>query len=588
MSLVPPYSLCSLFLKAQRGTNMKDVGMPNFLYIVLIEKHILTVFIMILALTLVANQVDINCGAKQAKISEALKSDKTVQTISIASLLLNLVRNIVFLDSTKYIASLLAAYAISTAYQTSIVTFFREFLSVKFSKFYQLGAGSVHRTIERRSLALFEFLDAFLIRFLSNGCFLFLIFIAVCKKLTASAGIKITAILGIHLAISIFLRKRRSSFRSAINQEEERNSAMCFDILSNYESTKAYDATETVLQKYHDIMYDETFYKVIYELWYFVLEYFNLLVLLVVTYYILQDLNSQGIKQIGVAEFSLAISRLQDIFSDISLDIDNMFVSYSNLVMFNFKTDDFEENETGLIINKVFDKIEFKNVGYKTGSKNLLENVSFVVEKGKKIAVVGPSGGGKTTFARMFLMFYPYSGSIKIDNVEISRINIISLRDLISYVPQLSQPLNKTVFENLLDGQNTSNLLAIVEKCKNFKYYEDFKEIGFNKPVGNCGSNISGGQKNKLCFMRAIIKDAPLFILDRPCVSMDLESIEHFDDVIFNQLKDKTIINVVDNLTGLERYDMILYFKTGKLQSMGHYNSLLENDKEFREFCICE
>ena len=241
-----------------------------------------------------------------------------------------------------------------------------------------------------------------------------------------------------------------------------------------------------------------------------------------------------------------------------------------------------EKNSKNLNHKQSFENfIEFKNVSFKYDieGENILENINIKINKGEKVALVGSSGAGKTTFANLLLDFYyPTDGEILIDEEKYNKISTYSLREIIGLVPQEAILFNDTVKNNISYGQDNidNDLICKAAKNANISDYIDSMPEKFNSIIGERGLNLSGGQKQRMAIARAILKDPKILILDEATSSLDSESELKVQKAIDNLIKDRTVIIIAHRLSTILNADKILVFEKGKIVESGTHETLYQ------------
>jgi len=226
------------------------------------------------------------------------------------------------------------------------------------------------------------------------------------------------------------------------------------------------------------------------------------------------------------------------------------------------------------------EKIEFKNVhfSYLKGDKGfLLKDINLTIPKGKVIALVGKSGSGKTTLTDMLLRFYePDKGEILIDGKNIQKIQIASLRQLISLVSQDSFLMNDTIKNNITFGKDYPDK-AIIAAAKMANAHEFISQLPdqYNTNVGDRGANLSGGQRQRISIARAILRNSPILILDEATSSLDTENEKIIQDTIQKIKHNRTIIIIAHRLSTIMNADSIVVLNKGEIVEQGTHQELL-------------
>lgn len=230
-----------------------------------------------------------------------------------------------------------------------------------------------------------------------------------------------------------------------------------------------------------------------------------------------------------------------------------------------------------LLVNK--GEIEFQNLGFSFNeTRKVLENINLTIKQGEKVALVGPSGAGKTTFVRLLLRFYyPTSGKILIDGQDISKVTQESLRRDIALVPQDPVLFHRTLSENISYGKKDASMEEIKRAIK-LSHCDDFISklpFGLQTYVGERGIKLSGGERQRVAIARAILKSSPILILDEATSSLDYHSEMLIQDALNALMSDKTTIVIAHRLSTIQKMDRIIVIDNGKIIEQGSHNDLL-------------
>jgi ATP-binding cassette subfamily B protein/subfamily B ATP-binding cassette protein MsbA len=240
-------------------------------------------------------------------------------------------------------------------------------------------------------------------------------------------------------------------------------------------------------------------------------------------------------------------------------------------------------------VDRVKGKIEFRNVSFRyVDDVPVLKNVSFKVNPGEMIALVGPTGVGKTTIANLIPRFYdPDSGQILIDDIDIRKIKLSSLRKQISMVSQDVFLFNGTVKENILYGRPDATDEEVIAAAKAANAHDFIMELpeGYNTRVGERGVKLSGGQKQRISIARALLKDAPILILDEATSSVDTQTEKLIQEALENLMKNRTTIVIAHRLSTIRDADQIIVLKDGEIVEAGRHNELLKKGGLYSQLC---
>jgi ATP-binding cassette, subfamily B, bacterial MsbA len=225
----------------------------------------------------------------------------------------------------------------------------------------------------------------------------------------------------------------------------------------------------------------------------------------------------------------------------------------------------------------VFDKVNFAYVA----GEPVLYNLSLTVEAGKTTALVGPSGGGKSTIIALILRFYDlHSGKILVDGQNISDVKIADLRRKIAYVSQSPVLFEGTIRENIRYGRPDATDEEMFEAAKSAKAHGFIMQmpLGYDTPVGELGSNLSGGQRQRLSIARAILRNAPILLLDEATSALDNESEKHVQQALDKLMKGKTTLVVAHRLSTIKNADKIVVIDQGKVAEQGDHERLMSSE----------
>lgn len=224
-------------------------------------------------------------------------------------------------------------------------------------------------------------------------------------------------------------------------------------------------------------------------------------------------------------------------------------------------------------------EIEYRDVSFTYQTEDVLSHVSVVIPKGKIIALVGPSGGGKTTFVDLLPRFYDtVGGEILLDSTDIRDYRIDDLRSLMAIVTQESILFNDTVFNNIVFGKPGVTNEAVIEAAKVANAHEFIMamEEGYETNIGDRGAKLSGGQRQRLSIARAILRNPPILILDEATSALDSESERLVQDALSKVMKDRTSIVIAHRLSTIKFADEIIVLEKGKIVEKGNHEQLIQ------------
>jgi subfamily B ATP-binding cassette protein MsbA len=231
------------------------------------------------------------------------------------------------------------------------------------------------------------------------------------------------------------------------------------------------------------------------------------------------------------------------------------------------------------------DSIEFENISFAYSDQPVIRNISLSIRKGETVALVGPSGSGKSTLADLLARFYETdSGQILIDGVDVRKIRTTALRNLIGMVPQDPLLFNDTIAANIAFGDENPDRQAITEAAQVANSWEFICQTpeGLETRLGDRGSTISGGQRQRLCLARAVYRNPPILILDEATSSLDSESEKMVQESLLELMRNRTTIIIAHRLSTIQNADRIYVIRDGQITESGSHADLMDQQGEYR------
>jgi len=231
-------------------------------------------------------------------------------------------------------------------------------------------------------------------------------------------------------------------------------------------------------------------------------------------------------------------------------------------------------------------EIEYRDVSFSYALEPVLTNINLVIPKGRTIAVVGPSGGGKSTLVDLLPRFYDCNqGRILIDGIDIRDLNIRDLRGLMGIVSQETILFDDTVLNNIAFGMEKVTLAEVTAAAKVANAHEFIERMpfGYETSIGDRGVKLSGGQRQRLSIARAVLKNPPILILDEATSALDTESERLVQQALENLMRNRTSIVIAHRLSTIQFADEIIVLQNGQLLERGTHNGLLEENGVYRK-----
>ena len=232
-------------------------------------------------------------------------------------------------------------------------------------------------------------------------------------------------------------------------------------------------------------------------------------------------------------------------------------------------------------------EVEFRNVTFAYGEKEVLHDVSFTLEKNRMLALVGPSGGGKSTVANLLSRFWDVKqGQILVRGRDIRDIPLSDLMDQISMVFQRVYLFQDTVYNNIAMGRTDATREEVYEAARKARCYDFIMELpdGFDTVIGEGGASLSGGERQRISIARCILKDAPIVILDEATASVDADNESYIQEAITQLCRGKTLLVIAHRLNTIRHADEILVIDQGRIVQAGDHETLMAEEGIYRRF----
>lgn len=215
-------------------------------------------------------------------------------------------------------------------------------------------------------------------------------------------------------------------------------------------------------------------------------------------------------------------------------------------------------------------------------NRPILQGINFTVDPGEKIAIIGQNGSGKSTILNILLRFYlPDAGQVLADGIDVNSLSLESYRSLFSVVSQEPYLFLGDILENAdLTGKATPEQLRAALKDSGVASYVTRMPDGEKAQIGRNGAKLSGGEKQKLAVARALLKDAPVVILDEATSGFDVVSDAYLHDIIVNQMQDKSVIMITHHYNNLEGMDKVYRLEDGVLMEVHETGKVVISDEE--------
>ena len=229
--------------------------------------------------------------------------------------------------------------------------------------------------------------------------------------------------------------------------------------------------------------------------------------------------------------------------------------------------------------------IKIDNISFAYENENIFDNFSLNIKEGEQVALVGESGSGKSTLAKLLMHFWDVTGgSISIGGIDIREFSSKNLMNIVSYVSQDTFLFSGTIMENLLMGRENLSTDEVIETCKKASCHDFIMKLekGYFTEVGNLGKKLSGGERQRLSIVRAILKNAPIVVLDEATSHTDAENEKNIQASLDVLLKGKTVIMIAHRIDLISKSDKIVVLSKGKIDAIGRYEDVLQRSTIYK------
>jgi len=388
--------------------------------------------------------------------------------------------------------------------------------------------------------------------------------------------------------ISIIVRKLRKQAKEA-QQVYGKMISYLDEALSGIKIIKAFNATEYVKSRFHN---ENVYYSKLgrrmarrQQLGSPVSELLGILMVAILVLYG-GHLVLSGSEELDAASFIGYIAMFSQVMRPAKALTDSFSNIHSGIAAGERVLDLIDERPTikdvpnAVDVKSFNEAIQFHDVGFSYQEKEVLSHIHFEIPKGKTVALVGPSGGGKSTLMDLVPRFIEVrSGRITFDGIDIRQIKADSLRALMGTVNQESILFNDTIFNNIAFGVPHATLEDVIAAAKiaNAHQFIEETEHGYESNIGDRGVKLSGGQRQRICIARAVLRNPPILLLDEATSALDTESEKLVQDALNKLMKSRTTLVIAHRLSTIQSADIIVVLEDGRIVEQGTHAQLMAN-----------
>ena len=459
------------------------------------------------------------------------------------------------------------------------INLYEKIVKMSHTDFEKINVGELFTTVENANEQMISILTKYLWA-VTKVLYLIILFIII-----LFIDVRIWALVAVVLlSLTILTRIYVTKSKKITNQEYEKTyeaSTLLNQTILGFKELKVLDVEKTYIKKYKTINDELCKLKtkkanywvntnvVRWDIWK-ISDLFLILILIV----LISKFNFDTTKVILLSTY---ISNIINIYFthiiENSIDVPSFIKNIEKNMKILSDNEIKEEKFGSQSLSSINGVVEFNNVSFKyENSKFFLKNISFKNFPNKKTALVGKSGSGKSTIMKLMLHYYDnYSGSIKIDGIDLKEIDKKSLIDNISVVYQDPFIFNLSIKDNILLSNEDATNEEFENACKKAKLDEFVLQMpdGYDTIINDKSTNLSGGQKQRIAIARAIIKNSKIILFDEPTSALDKENTEYIKDLIDELSVDKTVIVVSHDMKLIKDFDDIIYIKDGIIEKQG-------------------
>lgn len=447
-------------------------------------------------------------------------------------------------------------------------------------------AGSLVTKMRRFINAFDGMFEITLFNFSQIIILLFGIFIVLMRESILIGSLLLISVV-IYMTVVAFLVKIKFKYDVLEAEQDSKISGRLADIFTNILTLKFFSARENEIKSFGE--YTKEGEKRSRKAWFWgniidiFQSFFSLLVQAVFLYISahlwIKNEISTGMVVLVQSYVTIILVRLWDLGNSLVRFMKHLSDMKETIDIFEIKPDILDpKNPEEIKIKKGL--ILFKDVSFKYDiSQEVMSNLNFEIKPGERVGIVGHSGAGKSTITKLLLRFNDVTtGMITIDGQDIRNITQDDLRSVISYVPQEPMLFHRTVRENIIYGKKNATDEEVIDVSKKAHAHEFITKLpkGYNTKVGERGVKLSGGERQRIAIARAMLKPAPILILDEATSSLDSISESYIQDSFSELMKGKTTIVIAHRLSTIQKMDRIVVLDKGKIVEEGTHRELLE------------
>ena len=406
------------------------------------------------------------------------------------------------------------------------------------------------------------------------------------------AAVTVSTVL-VYIVYTIKVTEWRIAIRRKMNIADENASTKAIDSLLNYETVKYFNAEIVEAERFDAAMklYEDSAVKARASLSIVNIGQGGIIAL---GLFIIMGMAGEDIasEKMSIGDFVVVNTFLLQLYLPLNFlgfvyrEIRQSLLDMGRMFALVDEKPDIIDKQKAYDLNVHSGKIEFKNIRFSYGNRKILKNLSFVVNPGHKVAIVGPTGAGKSTISKLIFRFYdPSSGNIFIDDQCLRDVTQSSLRSNIGVVPQDTVMFNDTIKYNISYSKPGSTMIEIenVAKLSSIDKFIADLELGYETVVGERGLKLSGGEKQRVAIARALLKNPKIFIFDEATSALDTKTEKLIEKSLKKLSNKNTTLVIAHRLSTVIDADKIIVLENGKIAEQGTHKELLQKNGLYAE-----
>ncbi|MDB2700892.1 ABC transporter ATP-binding protein/permease [Alphaproteobacteria bacterium] len=406
------------------------------------------------------------------------------------------------------------------------------------------------------------------------------------------AAVTVSTVL-VYIVYTIKVTEWRIAIRRKMNIADENASTKAIDSLLNYETVKYFNAEIVEAERFDAAMklYEDSAVKARASLSIVNIGQGGIIAL---GLFIIMGMAGEDIasEKMSIGDFVVVNTFLLQLYLPLNFlgfvyrEIRQSLLDMGRMFALVDEKPDIIDKQKAYDLNVHSGKIEFKNISFSYGNRKILKDLSFVVNPGHKVAIVGPTGAGKSTISKLIFRFYdPSSGNIYIDDQCLRDVTQSSLRSNIGVVPQDTVMFNDTIKYNISYSKPGSTMIEIenVAKLSSIDKFIADLELGYETVVGERGLKLSGGEKQRVAIARALLKNPKIFIFDEATSALDTKTEKLIEKSLKKLSNKNTTLVIAHRLSTVIDADKIIVLENGKIAEQGTHKELLQKNGLFAE-----